>query len=196
MALESLMLQGNKSLRIEEIPQDETCLSESEMLIPVAHFHQVSEASLSSGSPLTLMFYDVAPAWVDYFHSIESNINAGWRIDFLIKIIKHNLIKGIDLDVLDLVMHGVWLKIVWVIPSFKRSNNSWSYSIDSRQLIQGFWMRWMQIWTLLIANSSIWGKLYYFTTDHCKFSIWVFNLHQSLKCFIYSATFAEELIFA
>ena len=39
--LEQLMLQGNKSLRIEEIAMEETCMGDDEMLIPVAHFHQV-----------------------------------------------------------------------------------------------------------------------------------------------------------
>lgn len=40
--IENIMLQGNKNLRIEEVPMNETCLSESEMLVPVAHFHTVS----------------------------------------------------------------------------------------------------------------------------------------------------------
>jgi len=40
-SIESLVLQGNKSLRIEEIPVKEVSLSENEMLVTVAHFHQV-----------------------------------------------------------------------------------------------------------------------------------------------------------
>lgn len=39
--LEQLMLQGNKLLRVEEVPMEETCMGDYEMLIPVAHFHQV-----------------------------------------------------------------------------------------------------------------------------------------------------------
>ncbi|XP_067928164.1 ubiquitin carboxyl-terminal hydrolase 7-like isoform X2 [Watersipora subatra] len=38
--IDSIMMSGNKYLRLEEIPLEETSLSDSEMLVPVAHFHQ------------------------------------------------------------------------------------------------------------------------------------------------------------
>lgn len=45
--LENLAPLANRCLRVEEVPPDEENLSDSEILIPVAHFYQVTWVSLS-----------------------------------------------------------------------------------------------------------------------------------------------------
>lgn len=61
-ALDTIMLSGTKSLRIEEIPMDEMNLSESEMVIPVAHFHQVSQMLCRHDGAVIIMA-EYIPPW-------------------------------------------------------------------------------------------------------------------------------------